>query len=248
MAESKPGKPAPKNQPIIDVAHPGKTPPDVTSRPVIVTNRAIMKDPMVVGEKPQTDLEVEPTKSQPLSTKPAVKLKPLEEPASDKPGKPAAGNEPEETEPADNSKATTDPEEHLTAASKAVTNEKGADKKSPDSPKSETKAEIVPAGEGEGTEKTEDEKPKDKQLDPVAAEEADAAKRAEHEAAVQKIVDSKQYFLPINSVEKRRTKHLLIGGFIIIVLLAAAWLDFALDAGLVHIQGLHPLTHFFNNK
>jgi hypothetical protein len=45
MAEAKAKKSAPK---LFDIAKPGKSAPSSTSRPVIITNRPVLKDPMVI--------------------------------------------------------------------------------------------------------------------------------------------------------------------------------------------------------
>lgn len=76
---------------------------------------------------------------------------------------------------------------------------------------------------------------------------AEAEAKAKHDAAIQKLVDSKQYFLPINAVEKRRTKHFVILGVLLSILLLLAWGDIALDAGLIQVSGVKPVTHFFSN-
>jgi outer membrane biosynthesis protein TonB len=87
-----------------------------------------------------------------------------------------------------------------------------------------------------------------KTKDQAAAEiEDEAAKQAEHDANIQKIVDSKKYFLPINSVEKRRSARFVALGIVLSLLLAVAWVDVALDAGLIHLGNVKPVTHFFSN-
>ena len=73
--------------------------------------------------------------------------------------------------------------------------------------------------------------------------EADA--RAQDE--IDTLVIQKVFALPINSVEKRRSKHVFIGGIVLIVVLALAWVNIALDAGFIEIAGLKPLTHLFQN-
>jgi len=80
----------------------------------------------------------------------------------------------------------------------------------------------------------------------VEAENAAAAAAAKREAELQKLVESKKYVLPINSLEQRRTKRIVLLGLLLSLLLAAAWVDIALDAGLIHLSGLHPVTHFFS--
>jgi hypothetical protein len=36
-------------------------------------------------------------------------------------------------------------------------------------------------------------------------------------------------------------------GILLVVVLAVAWVDIALDAGLVEIGNVKPMTHFFSN-
>src|SRR4051812_17019270 len=43
-------KKLPRSTKIVDVAHPGKTPPSPNSKSVIITHRPIMKDPMMNSE------------------------------------------------------------------------------------------------------------------------------------------------------------------------------------------------------
>ena len=67
------------------------------------------------------------------------------------------------------------------------------------------------------------------------------------QAAIDKLTDNKKYYLPINAVEKRRSRRFVILGIILSLLLILAWADIALDSGLIHINGIKPLTHFFSN-
>lgn len=172
---------------IKDVAAPGETAPDDSAKPIIVTNRPIMKDTMVKEESPDGESPQKPTLSR--STREAV-IQPVSQP------KPKEEPTPEET-------VSDEPKE---SAKKAPT-----------------------ADEAE------------------AAEKAEAQKQAEHDTAIQKLVDSKKYELPINAVEKRRSKRVVILGLVLSILLLLAWADIALDAGIVHISGVKPVTHFFSN-
>jgi archaellum component FlaD/FlaE len=85
-------------------------------------------------------------------------------------------------------------------------------------------------------------------------EEDDEAKRKEEErkvaraAELEKIVESKQYFLPVNAVERRRDLRLVtILLLVLAIAVALIWFDLLLDAGLVKIDNVHALTHFFNS-
>jgi hypothetical protein len=74
-----------------------------------------------------------------------------------------------------------------------------------------------------------------------------ASERAEYEAKLQKAYDSKQYFLPINSLEQRRTARFVTLGVALSLLLAIIWVDIALDASLIKLGDVKPVTHFFSN-
>lgn len=80
-----------------------------------------------------------------------------------------------------------------------------------------------------------------------AEDKAAAKARAEQEARSDKLVENKQYFLPINAAEHRRSARFAAVGIILALVLAAAWVDIALDAGLIHINGIEPVTHLFSN-
>lgn len=109
---------------IIDVSQPGKTPAESTSRPIIVANRSMVKDPTVndpEDEKPSTHEDDKITKSEakpiaPISpelakSEPEESKPPESEAAPEKPSKPE-----DKAEPTDQ----TDKQQHeLTASEKA---------------------------------------------------------------------------------------------------------------------------------
>jgi hypothetical protein len=78
-------------------------------------------------------------------------------------------------------------------------------------------------------------------------DEIEAAKQAEHDQTIQKMIDSKDYALPITNTEKRRSRRVVIFGAVLSIILLLAWVDIALDAGILHISGIKPVTHFFSN-
>lgn len=121
-------------------------------------------------------------------------------------------------------------------------------------PQPEPKAEETEAAVKK--QETEPEQPADNEDAPPAKTEAkpkkqdEAAEAAEHakrDAAVQELIDSRKYELPINAVEKRKTKHFVVLGVLLAILLVLVWIDIAADAGLIHISGIKPVTHFFSN-
>lgn len=76
---------------------------------------------------------------------------------------------------------------------------------------------------------------------------ADAEAATKNKQHVQKMIDSKQYYLPIMSQEQRRTKRTVVIGVLLSVVLIAAWFNVALDAGIIQIDGVQPITHIFSN-
>jgi hypothetical protein len=70
---------------------------------------------------------------------------------------------------------------------------------------------------------------------------------AARETALQKLTESREYFLPINSVEKLRSKRVAILGTALSILLIVVWIDIALDAGLLTLGSVHSVTHFFSS-
>ncbi len=225
---------------IIDVAHPGESAPSATSKPVIMPHRMILQDPMFTGASPNDgNQSAETTENIPIaktSTKPRLmplSAPELEETAQDEAGAPT-GETVGDASDAPSADDETKPEQPVSDSSKAETSapvpaeaaKPGAVETSAEPAESPTQAE-----------------PKPKAVD----EAAETAKQAERDAALQKLADSKQYLLPINTVEKRRTKRVVILGIVVSVVLLVAWADIALDAGLIQIQGIKPVTHFFSS-
>lgn len=271
MAESK----KKDSKKIIDVSHPDKTAPSGNSKSVIVTNRPIMKDPMVVDEAEGS----EENSTEKLTAKTEAVISP--------PGDSNDQKDESKSKSSKSKKSDTKDEPELKAEDGKKTiavlaeeaavkkEEKEADAKDEQSdelpgPEIEDKPEIKPPEPEEDepaeakvpepeTEKTddpaEDEKPEDNtdggqsknDRTVTEADAEEAAKAEKHDAAIKKLVDSKQFFLPINAVEKRRSKRVMALGIILSILLVLLWIDIALDASLIEIDGIKPVTHFFSN-
>jgi len=269
MAEASADKPAKLNKPIEDVSRPGKTAPASTSKPVIITNRPVIKDPMVVEDQAEAPAdEATPIKvSRPAG---GIVLKPLSAPELPVEKKVAAKAETDEAPVAPAEPST--PEPALTETAAAPSPETASSSVDEPSPASDKPAELTPAADTlAATEPPADEttdsksatetpaatdslvEPEkgDDQTSPVDAklkEEAAAAEaKAKRDAELEKLVEDKTYYLPVNAVEKRRTKRVVIAGILLSLLLAAAWVDIALDAGLIKINGLKAITHFFSS-
>lgn len=184
---------------VIDIAHPGSSAPDETSRSIIVNNRPIVQDPMMVDRSSKTvpDPEITADKEEPKTG--AIKLQPL-------------------------------PEEDATTKD---TVEVKADEVAAEAPAESQPEQSIAKTEEAAIEQTAD------------TENAEEIKEDTQDAEIQKLVDSKQYYLPINAVERRRTHRFVVFGLVLCVLLGLAWLNVALDAGLIELGGLKAVTNFF---
>jgi hypothetical protein len=236
---------------IADVAHPGTSAPSDTSKSII-THRPMMKDPMVVedGEKqPEDKAGLTPGKLAGETT-----ITPLSGQKDDEPDTPspdAAADTPDADAKADGKTggaADDKPDDKSDAKpGKADSIGKSAPPKADKTGEAEEAASAAdtdaPAG-AETDEKpgTETGKGQDK-----PADDAKAAAQAENDAKTAKLIESKQYFLPINAVEHRRSTQIAVAGAILALILAMAWVDVALDAGLIHLGGVKPVTHIFSN-
>ncbi len=221
---------------IFDVARPGTLPPaDATARPVIVSNRMVMQDPMMV---PRSTPEMA-DKDKDAQDPPELSTRLIIEPLTDQADEPTESVGQEDSvvdEPAGESKQP--PSEPPAAESS------NALQLAESVPKSETNTESSAGASTDADNADGDVATPQTVLDKEAARlEADAKAQDELDT----LVDQKTYFLPINSVEKRRSKHVFIFGVILIVILAAAWLDVAMDAGFISLPGVQPITHLFRN-
>lgn len=214
--KSKPAAKTSEPARIMDIAKPGGqgAATAATSRPVLVSNRVLIQDPMVKPDTADTSAETLPA-SPDKPVKVVVKpISPPEQSESDKLGP-------------------------LTIAIKADTDADGVVDKpreasaEPAAP-SPSAAEPAPTSEpGPPSRKPEETAAAKLQADQLAADEID------------ELIESKAYNLPIETAENRRARLVTIVGVLLILILAAAWLNVALDAGFITIPGVEPLTHFF---
>jgi hypothetical protein len=218
--------------PIIDVAHPGKALPPDSAKPIMVTNRPIMQDPMMAQA---TDTEA--TSGAPL----------LETTLHDHVTKLPPSQKKKHIMP---TSTTTSIEVKTTPAVTPATDEKvvAAADSIPDSETVPALPEAAAPTADEPAESTAVKKPDEADesagdVVPVANEKELAAAAAQANK-VAELIKGERYVLPINAVERRRSKQVVIGGFLLIIILAMAWFDLAADAGFIHLPGL-PLTHFF---
>jgi cobalamin biosynthesis Mg chelatase CobN len=215
---------------IVDVEEPGTSAPSSTSKPVIVTNRPLLKDPMVKEEKKNDISEQSDSIPAPAlaSSSNKSRLQPLVDSIS----------------PDDESLAVEPKTPQVSEAAEPET--------TTSTPESE------PEQKASGSEASEADAPQSQMLDDAQADdklkstaakqaEVEAAEQVKHDAAVQKLVDTKRYELPINTVEERQSRKFIMLGIVLMAVLILVWLDIALDAGIIKLGGLHSATHFFSN-
>lgn len=208
------------SQGVFDISKPGSAhiPASPNSRPVMITNRPVIKDPMVnevAVEDPKPEPKQQPTKK--------IVITPLHD------------NIVPEDKIVVSDVVTVEPV--VPVIEKPETKPDVADEVVPELPKMLNP--IMPAG----VPVLKDEK----QLTPEQAEAA--AKAAQERAAkVRQAIEKEQYFLPINAIEEQRSRRVAILGLLLIIVLAVAWYDIALDAGLLTNMYELPHTHFFTVK
>ena len=245
----------------IDVTHADDSAEDdKPTGAVIITNHSILKSPSTAPtlDGNSGDAPAEPVQRLSGTVKKAIK------PLDDSPSEPAtiklAADKPGDTDADESKNASGEsledksdsapPADADTSKDEAPKEEAPkSDDKPPESPP-ESKPESAPAPDDADSDADDDAAgdsdakktgPSDEEL------EAEAQAKAKHDEAVQKLIDGKQYFLPINAVEKRRTKNFVLLGLVVSLLLILAWGDIALDAGLITVPGVKPVTHFFSN-
>lgn len=271
MAESKK-----KDSKIMDVAHPGKTAPSENSKSVIVGHGPMMKDPMVIDgdsdkvESPKEDLSKRTSKSvivpigsddqddskkEKSKSKSSVKAKSKHKLKEDDDKKTiaalAAEVDAEDVEDTESSDSEESDENNIPPVELPVIDideEDKTDKKVSDEKNEieEDKQEKVDAEPDKVDSEEVDEENKNKETNPNEAE-LKNDEEEKHQKEIQKLAESKQYYLPINTIENRRSKRVVIFGIILSVILIIAWIDIALDAGLIELGGIKPVTSFFSN-
>lgn len=227
---------------VFDVSKPNKQPASATSRPVIIKSSPIMQDPMMTsgmtsgkvasalnvvsaGELSNDKAEVSPgaksdTESEETAETSPSRVKMTIQPLSDNP------------DGSDKSEGSDKPEAAV------------ADEVSPEEPAATAKpedtkpAESVPDDIGLSADPTSDEK--------AAAQTKEQEAAAKQQAELAALTESKEYFLPINSVERRRSKLVALLGIILILALGLLLVNLMLDAGFISIPGVEPLTHIFS--
>ncbi len=225
MAEAAKSAKEPKK--VNDISKPSATP---TSRPIIVTHSPVMKDPTLVNNQ-TGDPEFDGGQDEKLMPQHEVNIKPPEDLAK----------EPEKDEAAEESSAE---KINVTVKKNEAEPPAEAEEQPKPLPKEDEKEPDSGASQKEDNpEKAQIDQDAELKKQELAAQEA----KAIHDAEIDQLVSEEKYFLPVNRVEKRR-QHFVVIGAIIAILLAVAWLDVALDAGLISNTFHLPHTNFFSLK
>lgn len=221
---------------VFDVAKPGDTSADSTSRPLIVGHKNTMQhDPMVAGSDDQTapvvkDMPVV-VDDTPVSTQ-GKTIKPRKIANQDG----AKAHDTNKTHTMDISvtddqpvvvKVTKEsPSEEKQDAPSASPDDTETETKPPDNTSADNAAEDTSENEGatgvvagQAAQKKEDAK----------AEEVQAAQQE----AVRALADSKQYFVPIGEAKRRRSAAKVLSVLVLVFIIAAAAAYAAIDAGLI---------------
>jgi hypothetical protein len=264
----------PKPRRVIDVTEPGKSEPSASGRPIIVTNRPLLKqDPMMVsnvsvdsdigdtpsGETPQPVGDISADHQGSTVLPPTAPKLPKETTKNSDAPVETTDDETKTVEADDDKPVTNDKDEPAATTSTADTDDKPIEESTDTEPAkpetSETSSDEVESkdsvtepdtqGEKTGAASNDEQLAPNKVLDEAAkkVEEAKAAQLAE----IEKLIESKRYFLPINTVERRRDAKRAILLLVVVILFALIWLDLALDAGLLKLGHIHSLTHFFSS-
>lgn len=250
----------------MDVSKPGKqTAAMATARPVIVTNRAIMHDPMMTApasdEQPAAkisvpsasklvikpisddDADTVPVKTESSVTSIGAPNLPIDEIKEEKPvktepkAKPeAAPEEPAKEEPAPAKPAPEKPAPAEEPAAEPATAE--------DTPEDTAEPDLEPVTI---TSSVPDDVnvPASNESSIPAKEAAKAEAELKQQQEIDKLIADKTYFLPINAVGLRRSRRERVTILVLAVILLAALAVLVLDVGLVTIPGIAAPTNFF---
>jgi len=238
---------------ITDIKSPGQTKPSATARPIVVSDRPMVaNDPMMVTDNgsEQVPAADEP-KTAPIVSRTAKTLQPMhdaEELATDE----SAPTPEAETqaEVAAATEASTDDNAPAPGKKDVVTAKPdGAESEAPTpaAPAAEDTAESAPAEATPAAETPaadDDTQPADAAQNDDEAAAEDAAAR-EREAEMQKLIDSRQFFVPVNAVEQKRSIRTSIWLTLLVIVLAVVLVDFMLDANVILLLTKLPHTHFF---
>lgn len=186
----------------MDVAKPGKSAPDTSARPVLVTHRPMVQDPMV---KEDHNSDSPPDLSAKASASAGALAKDEDQTSGESKPEPATHGE----------KVIAPPSDQL-AEEAAIEPEPEPPK--PEKSEQETQAEEAAVVDAVADQATADKKKQNKLTDEEKAK----------QEAVAKLIAEKKYFVPIGQVSHRRNQRMAMVFVVLILIAAGGYL--ALDA------------------
>lgn len=256
----------PKSKQVMDVSRPGASASSPTSRPIIVSNRPVLTDPMVVEQTTETKAQ---TTSETSVSSSKIKIQPLHDDVK------------ADTDAADNKAAADglidapilpveEVDEPAADEAESAQPEKSAEPElepATEAPEPETATDVEADGVTEpGVAEAKDSLPDDgedlsakadadhdTQLADLGKPDPEAVKAAreaaEKQLAFDKLVAEETYFLPIDRAGKRRARRLFITiGTIVFVLLALVALDMLLETGVLTLGSFKPPSIFVHSS
>ncbi len=228
---------------VVDVADPSKVSPDTGSRPIIVTRRPMVQDPML-HDKPKVvpgPPEVSVTK---VSRTAKTRLAPLSKTDNDETQAPEPEHKPADEIQPDTPKTENKDQENEAkeeAPEAAAEPAKEAEEQKPTEPDDTSTTDA-------------DEQPKpdvyeqDGLVDEFAKQAAEKKQKQQEDnkfnaqqEKVSKLVAEKTYFVPIGRATRKRNMRRLLVFLLLLLILGVAGGNFALDAGVVQTD-IQPLT------
>jgi len=224
---------------VIDVSQPSSVIEPANSKSIITGHGPMVRDSTIIEDSQDVN-QSEPTIDE--SSTHQLTIKPLDEQAQ------STDQAPPDKQPAPKLEV---PKELRLEPSESLKKEISVNENQSQAEAASLKTESVDLTTDQPEKKTTpqpaDEQPQkadtvEKQQDDQQAElEVSLAKQAH----ISELIESKKYFLPINGKEKSKNKKMILIGLFICLVLIIAWVDVALDAGLIANTYNLPHTHFF---
>lgn len=216
MASSKPSAASKTTKIMVDVAKPGKTAPDTSTRPLIVGHKPLVKDPMVSSGEVESPAET-PDAPRLSASRSSKIVAPITE----------AVDQPVATDTTEVSKTTSEAEAAPSPAEIAMLKEKVVE--TPQPAKEEAPAEEAAASSDAAAVDMLAEQAAHRKKAGVVSDEEIAKAQAIH-----KLIEDRTYNVPISKAHHSRNTALLAGLIVLLVLVGAA--AFAVDAGVLKLD------------
>ena len=211
-----------KTNKTMDISKPGKTTPDTSSRPVLITHRPMVQDPMVKDNTAPSDISDKKEEGSVVhgekTIEPVTSQLVEDAESSEVSSEIDEIKEPEVLDSIDDAKNNI-----------SVTNAR-PEKSETDSEQAEEEA-IVGAVADQATE---DKRKDNKESDSEKAKQAN----------IQKLIDDKTFFVKVGQVSRRRKRRILLAFVVVFAILVGGYL--AVDAGLIKTSAQLPYDFIKN--